>query len=268
MIGLEMYPGDAVMGAEVAGVVMETGPGVAGLAAGDRVMGLAPGGFGPVAVADARLLTLVPAGWSFAAAAAVPVAFTTAWYALADLAGARAGQRLLVHAAAGGVGMAAVAIGRHLGLEVFGTASPGKHAVLAGLGLDEDHVASSRTAEFEDRFLAATGGAGMDIVLNALAGELTDASLRLLPRGGAFIDLGKTDLRDAAGSPRSTRTSSTGPLSWVRPVWSGWGKSWRRWRGCWRRGSWRCRRCGRGMCGGRRRRCGSCPRPGIPARSC
>ena len=114
------------MGGEVAGVVTEVGPGVAGLAAGDRVLGLAGGGFGPVAVADARVLARVPAGWSFARAAAVPVAFTTAWYALADLAGARPGQRLLVHAAAGGVGMAAVAIGRHLGLEVYGTASPGK----------------------------------------------------------------------------------------------------------------------------------------------
>ena len=149
-------------------------------------------------MADARLLTPIPAGWSFAAAAAVPVAFITAWYALAGLAGARPGQRLLVHAAAGGVGMAAVAIGRYLGLEVYGTASPGKHAVLAGLGLDSDHVASSRTPGFEGEFLAATGGAGMDIVLNCLAGELTDASLRLLPRAGVFVEMGKTDVRDAA----------------------------------------------------------------------
>jgi NADPH:quinone reductase-like Zn-dependent oxidoreductase/acyl carrier protein len=163
------------------------------------VLGLAGGGFGPVAVADARVLARVPAGWLWARAASVPVAFTTAWYGLVDLAGARPGQRLLVHAATGGVGMAAVAIARHLGLEVYVTASPGKHAVLAAMGLDAAHVASSRGAGFEGEFLAATGGAGMDIVLNALAGELTDASLRLLPRGGAFIEMGKTDLRDAAG---------------------------------------------------------------------
>ena len=179
-------------------MVVQAGPGVAGLAAGDRVLGLAEGGFGPVVVADARLLVPVPQGWSFARAAAVPVAFATAWYALVDLAGARAGQRLLVHAAAGGVGMAAVAIGRHLGLEVYGTASPGKHAILAGRGLDAAHLASSRDAGFEARFLAATDGAGLDIVLNSLAGELTDASLRLLPGGGAFIEMGKTDLRDPA----------------------------------------------------------------------
>ena len=198
LIGLDMYPEAALMGSEVAGVVTEAGPGVSGLAAGDRVLGITSGGFGPVAVADARLLAPVPDGWSFAQAASVPIAFATAWYGLVDLAGARAGQRLLVHAAAGGVGMAAVAIGRHLGLEVYGTASPGKWDVLAGLGLDAAHIASSRTAEFEGQFLAATGGAGMDIVLNSLAGELTDASLRLLPRGGAFIDMGKTDIRDPA----------------------------------------------------------------------
>src|SRR6202035_892918 len=73
---------------------------------------------------------------------------------------------------------------------------PGKHGLLRGMGFDEDHIASSRDAGFEGRFLAATGGAGVDIVLNALAGELTDASLRLLPNGGVFLEMGKTDLRD------------------------------------------------------------------------
>ena len=147
---------------------------------------------------DARLLARVPAGWGFAAAAGVPVAFLTAWYGLVDLGGARAGQRLLVHAATGGVGRAAVSIARHLGLEVFATASPGKHGVLREMGFDDEHLASSRDGGFEARFLAATGGAGMDIVLNALAGELTDASLRLLPRGGVFVEMGKTDVRDPA----------------------------------------------------------------------
>jgi NADPH:quinone reductase-like Zn-dependent oxidoreductase/thioesterase domain-containing protein/short-subunit dehydrogenase/acyl carrier protein len=196
LIGLGMYPGAGIPGSEVAGVVTGTGPGVAGLAVGDRVMGLPEGGFGTAVVVDARLMVPVPAGWSFAAAAAVPVAFVTAWYGLVDLGGARAGQRLLVHAATGGLGMAAVTIARYLGLEVFGTASPGKHHVLAALGLDEDHIGSSRDGSFAGRFGEATGGAGMDIVLNALAGELTDASLGLLPRGGVFVEMGKTDRRD------------------------------------------------------------------------
>jgi acyl transferase domain-containing protein/surfactin synthase thioesterase subunit/short-subunit dehydrogenase len=122
--------GSRVLGSEIAGIVLEAGPGVTGLAVGDRVLGLAAGGFGPVAVTDARLLVPVPQGWSFATAAAVPAAFTAAWYALSDLASARAGQKLLVHAATGAAGQAAVAVGRYLGLEVSGTTGPGMDIVL------------------------------------------------------------------------------------------------------------------------------------------
>ncbi|MFE2379411.1 type I polyketide synthase [Streptomyces sp. NPDC059398] len=197
LIALGMYPGGGVLGGEIAGTVLEAGPETGRLKPGDRVMGLAEGGFGPSAVTDARQLVRIPDGWSFAEAASVPSAFMTAWYALVELAGAKSGQRVLVHAGAGGVGMAAVRIARYLGLEVFATASPGKWSVLAGMGLDEAHVSSSRGVGFEAEFLAATGGAGMDVVVNSLAGEFTDASLRLLPRGGAFVEMGRTDVRDA-----------------------------------------------------------------------
>ncbi len=193
MIDASRDLGAGLLGGEVAGVVLEAGPGVTGLAAGDRVMGVSGGGFGPVVVADAHALVKIPSGWSFAQAAGVPVVFTTAWYGLVDVARIRPGQRLLVHAAAGGVGMAAVAIARYLGAEVFATASPAKHGVLAGLGLDEVHIASSRDAGFEQRFAG-----GVDVVLNSLAGELTDAGLRLLSGGGVFLEMGKTDLRDPA----------------------------------------------------------------------
>ncbi|MEU1510443.1 beta-ketoacyl synthase N-terminal-like domain-containing protein, partial [Kitasatospora sp. NPDC005748] len=131
LIGLGMYPGGGVMGSELAGTVLDLGPEVTGLAVGDRVMGVAAGGFGPVAVTDARQLARIPEGWTFAEAASVPVAFMTARYALVELAEAEAGQRVLVHAGAGGVGMAAVQLARHLGLEVFATASPAKWPVLA-----------------------------------------------------------------------------------------------------------------------------------------
>ena len=96
----------------------------------------------------------------------------------------------MVHAGAGGVGMAAVQIARHLGAEVFATASPGKWPVLRSLGLDDAHIASSRDLEFARRFPG-----GMDVVLNALAGEFIDASAGLLGRGGRFLEMGKTDLR-------------------------------------------------------------------------
>ncbi|HTF52788.1 MAG TPA: beta-ketoacyl synthase N-terminal-like domain-containing protein [Pseudonocardia sp.] len=196
LITLGMYPEQASVGSEVAGVVAEAGAAVTHVRVGDRVLGMTGGGAGPLTVTDARLVTRMPSGWSFATAATVPIAYTTAWFALVDLAAARPGQRLLVHAAAGGVGTAAVALGRHLGLDVYATASPAKWATLRAMGLRDDHIASSRTAEFEATFLAATGGEGVDIVLNALAGELTDASLRLLPRGGTFLEMGKTDVRD------------------------------------------------------------------------
>ncbi|MDL4817263.1 type I polyketide synthase [Actinomadura opuntiae] len=196
---LGMYPGEAgLLGLEGAGVVLDVGSGVRDLAPGDRVMGMFSGAFGPVAVADRRLMARIPDGWSFAEAATVPVVYLTTYYALVDLAGLRPGESVLVHAAAGGVGIAAVQIARHLGADVFGTASPGKWDTLRAWGLDDVHIASSRTLDFEPEFLQATTGRGMDVVLNSLANEFVDASLRLLPRGGRFVEMGKTDVRDAA----------------------------------------------------------------------
>ncbi|MFI9201286.1 type I polyketide synthase [Streptomyces sp. NPDC053048] len=199
LIALGMYPGDATLGSEAAGVVTETGPGVTGLAPGDRVLGMIPESFGPLAVADHRMVARMPEGWTFAQAASVPIVFLTAYYALVDLARLRPGQSLLVHSAAGGVGMAATQLARHLGAEVYGTASPGKWGALRADGFDEAHLASSRTLEFEHAFLAATGGRGVDVVLNSLAGEYVDASLRVLADGGRFLEMGKTDVRDAEG---------------------------------------------------------------------
>jgi acyl transferase domain-containing protein/NADPH:quinone reductase-like Zn-dependent oxidoreductase/acyl carrier protein len=182
---------------DIAGVVVEVGADVSGLDVGDAVMGLAPGG-GSVVVTDARLVTRIPPGWSFAAAAGVPTVYLTAWHALVEVAHVQAGARLLVHAAAGGVGMAAVHLARHLGLEVYATASRRKWAAVREMGVDPARIADSRTVEFEERFLAATDGAGMDMVLDSLAGEFVDAGMRLLPRGGWFVEMGKTDIRDAA----------------------------------------------------------------------
>ncbi|AJE80652.1 modular polyketide synthase [Streptomyces albus] len=193
MIALGMYPGEAAMGNEAAGIVVETGPGVSRLGVGDRVMGPVPGAFGPRTTADQRLLARIPDGWSFEQAASATTAYLTAYYALVDLAGLRAGEKVLVHAAAGGVGTAAVQLARHLGAEVFGTASKGKWAALRAAGLDEAHLGSSRDASFAAHFAAA---GPLDVVLNSLSGELTDASLGLLPDGGRFVDMGKTDIRE------------------------------------------------------------------------
>jgi NADPH:quinone reductase-like Zn-dependent oxidoreductase/malonyl CoA-acyl carrier protein transacylase/acyl carrier protein len=187
--------GDVGLVSDVAGVIVEVGAEVPGLRVGDAVLGLAPGG-GSTVVTDHRMLTRIPAGWSFAEAAGAPTVYMTAWLALADIVQITAGQRLLVHAAAGGVGMAAVALAKLWGVEVYATASRGKWATVRGLGVDADRIADSRTLAFEDQFMGATGGAGMDVVLDSLAGEFVDAGLRLLPRGGWFVEMGKTDIRD------------------------------------------------------------------------
>ncbi|QDY80135.1 type I polyketide synthase [Streptomyces qinzhouensis] len=186
--------------AEAAGVVTGTGPGVTGLASGDRVMGLLPGCtvFATDAITDQRRLLPVPEGWSFPQAATVPVAYLTAHDALVRLVGLKKDAKVLIHAAAGGVGMAAVRLARHLGAEVYATASPAKWDTLRAMGIADTHLASSRTLDFERDFLQRTEGAGVDVVLNCLAKEFINASLRLMPRGGHFIELGKTDPRDPA----------------------------------------------------------------------
>ncbi|MFB7870515.1 type I polyketide synthase [Streptomyces diastaticus] len=194
---LGMYPGESgPMGTEAAGVVTAVGEAVTGLAPGDRVLGTVPGGFGPVVVADQHYVTRVPEGWTMRDAASVPLVFLTALYAFRDLASVRAGERVLIHAGAGGVGMAAIQLARYLGAEVFATASEPKWGVLRELGLDDAHIASSRDLGFEEKFREVTGGAGMDVVLNALAGEFVDASLRVTAAGGRFLEMGKTDIRD------------------------------------------------------------------------
>ncbi|MFE2729161.1 SDR family NAD(P)-dependent oxidoreductase, partial [Kitasatospora sp. NPDC059327] len=197
LLGLGMVDQD-VMGGEAAGVVLETAPDVTGFAPGDRVMGMVPGSFGPFAVVDHRLLVPLPAGWTYTEGASVPIAFLTAYYGLVDLAGLAPGESVLIHAATGGVGIAAIQLARHLGAEVFTTASPAKWETLRALGLPEDRIASSRSLDFEHRVREATGGRGVDVVLNSLANEFVDASLRLVTDGGRFVEMGKTDIRDAA----------------------------------------------------------------------
>ncbi|MEU9581384.1 type I polyketide synthase, partial [Streptomyces chilikensis] len=196
---LGMYPGPEVpLGAEAAGVVLEVGPGVTGLRPGDRVMGLVSGSFGPEAVTDHRALTVIPDDWSYAQAAVVPAVFLTAYYGLVDLGGLRAGDSVLIHAATGGVGTAAVQLARHLGATVYATASEAKQPVLRELGIPAERIASSRSLDFADAFRGASGGRGVDVVLNSLAGEFVDASLGLLAEGGRFLEMGKTDVRDTA----------------------------------------------------------------------
>ncbi|WP_255637750.1 type I polyketide synthase [Amycolatopsis sp. DSM 110486] len=198
LITLGMYPGDARPGTEAAGIVVETGSGVDRVAVGDRVMGLVPDAFAPIAITGQHAVVRLPRTWSFVQGASATVAFLTASYGLRDLAGLRSGESVLVHAAAGGVGGAAVQLARSWGAEVFATASEGKQNALRAMGLPGDHVASSRTTEFGAAFRAATGGRGVDVVLNSLTGPVADTSLDLVADGGRFVEIGKLDVRDPA----------------------------------------------------------------------
>ncbi len=196
MITLGMFTHDALIGGEGAGVVVEVSPGVTDFAVGDDVYGFFPDGSGTLVAGDTRLLLPMPSHWSYAEAAAISAVFTTAYYAFVHLADVKPGQRLLLHAGTGGVGMAAAQLARHFGLEVFATASRPKWDTLRAMGFDDDHIGDSRTLEFEDKFRGIVGDRGFDIVLDSLAGEFVDASLRLVKPGGVFLEMGKTDIRD------------------------------------------------------------------------
>ncbi|MFD6157254.1 type I polyketide synthase [Nocardia sp. NPDC060256] len=189
--------GADVVGSEGAGEVLEVGKDVEDLQPGDQVMGLFTS-IESTTVTDRATLCAIPRGLSVRQAAAIPITYMTAYYALIHLADLRPGQKILVHAGTGGVGTAALQLARHLGATAYATASPAKWHALRAAGLTGDRIASSRNLEFERHFRRTTGEAGFDVVLNALAGEFTDASLRLLAPGGHFLEMGKTDVRDLA----------------------------------------------------------------------
>jgi len=182
----------ASLGLEMAGVVTRVGEGVTGFAPGDAVMGFGASCYASHVVTRADALTHKPAEWSFAAAATVPTTFFTVYYALVHLADVQPGERVLIHGGAGGVGIAAMQLARHLGAEIFVTVgSAEKRAFVEWLGAD--HVFDSRSLDFADEILAITGGEGVDVVLNSLAGEAIRRNLRILRPFGRFLELGKRD---------------------------------------------------------------------------
>ncbi|MFE6925377.1 type I polyketide synthase [Nocardia sp. NPDC057663] len=195
---------ETALGFEVAGEVVAVGEQVGDVALGARVAavvlhaGSRPGGYGPFVVVDRCALLTVPAHWSHAQAAGVPIVFLTAYHALVELAEVKPGMRVLIHSAAGGVGMAAVQIAAMLGAEIYATASLPKQGVVEAMGIPRERIADSRTLGFEHQFHEVTGATGVDVVLGSLAGEAVDASLRLLRPGGIYLEMGRTDLRDPA----------------------------------------------------------------------
>jgi len=228
-LGLIPLPGGVrlALGAECAGTVAAVGEAVAGLAVGDEVMAFGYGCFAPFTTCPASLAVPKPPGLSFAAAATVPLAFTTAYLSLVKLAHLRAGEHVLIHAAAGGVGMAAVQVARRVGAEIFATAgSEEKRSLLRAQGIE--HVMDSRSLRFADEVMRATAGRGVEVVLNSLAGDFIAASLSVLAPHGRFLEIGKRDIY--ADTPVGLRQFERGlsfiavNLDWTRP---GFGGLWR-----------------------------------------
>jgi NADPH:quinone reductase-like Zn-dependent oxidoreductase/NADP-dependent 3-hydroxy acid dehydrogenase YdfG/acyl carrier protein len=182
----------ASLGLEFAGVISAVGREVADYKAGDEVMGFAPSCFASRIVTRASAVALKPVQWSFAQAATVPVAFLTVYYALKHLASLQPGERVLIHGAAGAVGIAAVQLSQCLGAEVFATAGNDEKRDFVQL-IGADHVFDSRSLAFADEILRVTDGEGVDVVLNSLAGEAINRNLRVLRRFGRFLELGKRD---------------------------------------------------------------------------
>ncbi|MFD3919340.1 SDR family NAD(P)-dependent oxidoreductase [Streptomyces sp. NPDC058595] len=175
------------LGLECAGVVTAAGPD-AEFSVGDAVVLAHPGCLRQRVTCVSAMAARKPAHLSYAEAAALPTAFLTAHHGLHHLAGIKPGDRVLIHAAAGGVGQAAVQLAKLAGAEIFATASPHKWPLLRSQGVT--WLANSRTPRFADEILAATGGAGVDIVLNSLAQEFIEESVRALAEGGRFVELG------------------------------------------------------------------------------
>ncbi|HTV89806.1 MAG TPA: beta-ketoacyl synthase N-terminal-like domain-containing protein, partial [Stellaceae bacterium] len=179
-------------GLECAGVVRAVGAGVAHVSIGDRVAGFAPAALAGQVTTSADAVIHIPPETGFAAAATLPVAFVTVTYALGTLAQLAAGETVLIHAAAGGVGLAAIQYAKYRGAIVIATAgSDVKRAFLRLAGAD--HVLNSRDAGFADAVRALTGGSGVDVVLNSLSGEAMEESLAVLKPFGRFLELGKRD---------------------------------------------------------------------------
>ncbi len=188
--GPDQFGAESGLGFECAGRVTAVGAGVDGLRIGDDAIALAPGALADFVVTPAALAARKPPLLDWDAAATIPIAFLTAYHALKHVAQVRPGERVLIHSAASGTGLAAVQVARWLGAEIVGTAgSEGRRAYLRELGLA--HVFDSRTLAFADEAQAL---GGVDVVLNSLAGEAIPAALAVLRPRGRFLELGKRDI--------------------------------------------------------------------------
>jgi myxalamid-type polyketide synthase MxaB len=194
---LGLYPGikDEIvpLGIECSGIVRKVGPGVKRFKPGDEVLGVAPYSFASRAITADYALVHKPDRLSHLEACTIPIAFLTAYYALVRLANLQPGEHVLIHAGAGGVGLAAIQIAQQIGATIYATAgSEEKREYLHALGVTR--VMNSRTLDFAEEILECTGRKGVDVVLNSLPGAAIEKSLSVLRAYGRFLEIGKTDI--------------------------------------------------------------------------
>ena len=182
-----------VIGSECLGYVTARGSNVDSLEIGQRVIAFGPGALGSYLTTLADLVVPVPDALPDREAATLGIAYLTAWYALREVGRLAPGERVLIHSATGGVGLAAVSIAKMIGARIYTTAgSTAKRELLSGLGVE--YVGDSRTVEFADEILDATDGYGVDVILNSLSGEAIRRGVEILAPGGRFVELGKKDV--------------------------------------------------------------------------
>ncbi|MFN8009503.1 MAG: SDR family NAD(P)-dependent oxidoreductase [Terriglobia bacterium] len=213
LIALGKYPGTSDgIGYEFSARIVRLGSDVKEFTIGDKVMGIAPGSFASHLTVQTDLLFSIPDALGVLDAAAIPSAFLTAAYALNYLAKMMSSDRVLIHAAAGGVGLAAVQLAQRAGAGIFATAgSEQKRAFLKSMGVT--HVMNSRTLEFADEIMEKTAGQGVDIVLNSLAGEFIPKSLSVLSDKGRFLEIGMTGIWDEKQVASLKRSISYYPIN-------------------------------------------------------
>jgi synaptic vesicle membrane protein VAT-1 len=222
MARVGLYPAapkpPCVLGYEVAGEVETVGEGVSGLTVGQRVMaGTQFGGQAELAVAQARDVMPMPEHLSFEEGAAFCVNYGTAYAALMIMGGLREGNRVLIHAAAGGVGIAATQVARIVGAEIFGTASAAKHDAIKAQGVD--HPIDYRNQDFKAEIRRMTNGEGVDVILDPMGPTSFRKDYRILRPGGRLIMCGLSEAmnengRDLRATLRSLLRMPTSTMPW------------------------------------------------------
>ena len=193
MVALDLYPDDTkFLGLECAGIVTKLGSNVQNFKIGDEVIAISDNSFSQYLNVNSLLAIPKPPSLSLTAAATIPVTFLTTYYTLVYLAQLQPGEKILIHAAAGGVGLAAIQIARNIGAQIYATASTSKWELLQSMGVTK--IMNSRNLDFAEEIITATNGEGVDVVLNSLSGEFIAKSIGVLNQQGRFLEIGKQDI--------------------------------------------------------------------------